>query len=617
MHFVSDLRLTPDSGEPVKIRGQRMTLQRQIVAIVLCMVLVPESGFAVDLSPRKWNPAEKAQAELGEMSPSPTQARVVEGKSGLVTGTMSPIAVRAGVEALKQGGTAADAAATVALTQITTALGSYVSYAGVLQLVYYEARTGKVYSLNAGWNSYLGETDPKSIPVDDLGPIAFGTKPTEGAEGRKTLVPGFMAGIEAMHKRFGKLKFQELFEPAIWYAESGVTISPVLAAFFKSREKFLSRTAEGRAFMNQAGDGVPKSGDRFLQADLAKTLRGVAKDGASYVYTGAWGQQFVAAVEREGGKATIEDMKRYEPIWEEPQSTSYMGHTVYAPGKSNGNGAVVLEALNLAEELKLDGMGPYFKDPKAFSALTRIVRKAVADKYTDDYLRTHGMSALMEDRISKAYAKKTAAQIEGEIAAQQPGPPHHTDAVVVIDQWGNIAALSHTINTLLWGTAGMVVGGIPISDAAGFQQASLAAIKPGDPLPTDMTPLIAMTDSKPVLALANVGESLIPEAVRLVVATFANSLDPLRAMAAPPLLMNAEPMKAGETWFTKPELVPEEAYDAEFLNKLGASGVVFEQRSKQDASNIKGTAVMGTIDPVSRVVRGVETSGVFGFVAAY
>jgi hypothetical protein len=102
-----------------------------------------------------------------------------------------------------------------------------------------------------------------------------------------------------------------------------------------------------------------------------------------------------------------------------------------------------------------------------------------------------------------------------------------------------------------------------------------------------------------------------------VVATFANSLDPLRAMAAPPLLMNAEPMKAGETWFTKPELVPEEAYDAEFLNKLGASGVVFEQRSKQDASNIKGTAVMGTIDPVSRVVRGVETSGVFGFVAAY
>ena len=594
-----------------------MTLQKQIVAIVLCMVLAPESGFAADLSPRKWKADEKALAEQGEMSAMPAQARVVEGKLGLVTGTMSPIAVRAGIEALKQGGTAADAAATVALTQITTALGSYVSYAGVLQLVYYEAKTGKVYSLNAGWNSYLGETDPKSIPVDDLGPVAFGTKPTEGAEGRKTLVPGFMAGIEAMHKRFGKLKFEELFEPAIWYADNGVTISPVLASFFGMRQKFLSRTAEGRAFMNQAGDGLPKSGDRFLQADLAKTLRGVQKDGASYVYTGAWGQQFVEAVQREGGKATMEDMKRYEPIWEEPQSTTFMGHTVYAPGKSNGNGAVVLEALNLAEEMKLDGMGPYFRDPKAFSGLTRIVRKAVADRYTDEYLRAHGMSSLIEDRLSKAYAKKAATQIEGEIAAQQQGPSHHTDAVVVIDRWGNIAAMSHTINTVLWGTTGMVVGGIPLSDAAGFQQTALAAIKPGDPVPTDMTPLIAMTDSKPVLALANVGESLIPEAVRLVVATFANRLDPLDAMAAPPLLMNAEPMRAGETWFTKPELVPEGAYDAEFLQKLGTSGVVFERRSKQDVSAIKGTAVLGMIDPVSGVLRGVETPGVFGFAAAY
>ena len=188
-----------------------MTLQRQIVAIVLCMVLAPESGFAADLSPRKWNPAEKAQAELGEMSPSPTQARVVEGKTGLVTGTMSPIAVRAGVEALKQGGTAADAAATVALTQITTALGSYVSYAGVLQLVYYEAKTGKVYSLNAGWNSYLARPIRRAFPWTTWARLRFGIKPTEGAEGRKTLVPGFMAGIEAMHKRFGKLKFERTF----------------------------------------------------------------------------------------------------------------------------------------------------------------------------------------------------------------------------------------------------------------------------------------------------------------------------------------------------------------------------------------------------------------------
>jgi len=61
-----------------------------------------------------------------------------------------------------------------------------------------------------------------------MGPVAFGRKPTAGAEGRKTLVPGFMAGIEAMHKRFGRLPFRELFRPAISYAENGVTISPLV-----------------------------------------------------------------------------------------------------------------------------------------------------------------------------------------------------------------------------------------------------------------------------------------------------------------------------------------------------------------------------------------------------
>jgi gamma-glutamyltranspeptidase/glutathione hydrolase len=594
-----------------------MRLQKQVAFIVMCMVLIPESGFGADLSPAKWKVEEKARAEQAEQMPWPLQARVVEGQQGLVTGTMSPIAVHAGVEALRQGGTAADAAAAVALTQISTALGSYVSYAGILQLVYYDAKSGKVSTMNAGWNSYLGETDPKSIPVDDLGPLAFGTKPTEGAEGRKTLVPGFMAGIEQMHKRFGRLPFRELFQPAIWYAENGVTISPLLATYFKMRETLLSRTPEGRAFMNQAGDSLPKLGDRFVQAALAATLRGVARDGARYMYTGPWGQHFVQAVQHEGGKATMEDMKRYQPIWEEPLSTTFLGHTIYVPGKSTEGSYQVLEALNLAEELKLDRMGAYGKDAKAFQALTQILRKAEADSYTDQYMRQNGLKSSREDQITKAYAKNAAALMEPRDQPPQEGPPHHTDAVVVIDRWGNIAALSHTINTVVWGTTGMVVDGIPVPDAAGFQQARLAGIKPGDPVPQDIAPLIAMTGAKPVLAIASVGSSLVPETVRLVVGTLANRLDPLAAMAAPPLLINMEPMKPGESFLTKPELIPEGAYDLEFLQHLRESGVNIEQKSQQEVYGIKGTAVMGTIDPQTHVMRSVETPGIYGFAAAY
>ena len=180
-----------------------MMLQKQVAFIVMSMILVPGSGFGADLSPAKWKAEGKARAEQAEQMPWPLQARVVEGQQGLVTGTMSPTAVHAGVEALRQGGTAADAAATVALTQVATGLGSYVSYAGIMELVYYDAKSGKVTTMNAGWNSYVGETDPKSIPVTDLGALSFGRTPTGGAEGRKTLVPGFMAGIEQMHKAMG------------------------------------------------------------------------------------------------------------------------------------------------------------------------------------------------------------------------------------------------------------------------------------------------------------------------------------------------------------------------------------------------------------------------------
>jgi gamma-glutamyltranspeptidase len=142
-------------------------------------------------------------------------------------------------------------------------------------------------------------------------------------------------------------------------------------------------------------------------------------------------------------------------------------------------------------------------------------------------------------------------------------------------------------------------------------------IKPGDLVPHDMTPAIAMAGNKPVLALASIGESLTPETLRVLVGTLANHLDPLAVMAAPPLLVNNQPEKAGESFSTKPELVPEGAYDLDFLQHLRTLGVNTEQKSKQEANTLRGTAVLGTIDPQSGVLRSAETPGVFGFAAAY
>ncbi len=163
---------------------------------------------AADISPATWPAAERERAEKREAAGwTPAAARSISSKNGVISAIASPIAVQAGVMVLREGGTAADAAATVALTEITTELGSVVSYAGIMSLVYYDAKTRKVYSLDAGYNSYRNETDPSTIPVADMGSLntavqavrgkdASGpTTATVNGKGRETLVPGFMAGI--------------------------------------------------------------------------------------------------------------------------------------------------------------------------------------------------------------------------------------------------------------------------------------------------------------------------------------------------------------------------------------------------------------------------------------
>jgi gamma-glutamyltranspeptidase/glutathione hydrolase len=559
--------------------------------------------FAADLSPAKWPPDEKAHAESQELSVFPTKARLVEGRSGLVAATLSPVAALAGIEALKQGGTAADAASTIALTQITMGLGSYVSYAGILQLVYYDHRTRKLYSLDAGWNSYLGETAPQTIPAGD-----------DGAAGPKTLVPGFMAGIEAMHQRFGRLPFQSLFQPAIWYAGKGVTISPLLASYFAIREKYLARNPEGSKFLHQAGNPMPKAGDRFIQTDLAGTLRAVAKHGAAYMYTGDWARQFVDAVRREGGQASLEDMRRYRPVWSEPRSTTFVEHAVFAPGGSNEGGRQVLEALNLIEEMQIDRARPYFEDWTTFRDLSALLQFVELGPYTPpavaDFQRRHGLHFSPEDRDTKEYARGMAPLLES-------GPPRHSDAIVVADRWGNVAALVHSINTMPWGTTGIVAGGIPIGDPAALQQARLAAIQPGDRVPNDMAPVIVMRGGQPVMAIATVGSSLVAETVRILLGTFGNRLDLQTVLEAPPLLYNFQPLQSGETALRRTQLVPQGAYHPDFLSHLTAAGVAVEDQSRLQVLTIKGTAVVGAIDPSTRVWRTMETPALFDFAGAY
>jgi gamma-glutamyltranspeptidase/glutathione hydrolase len=546
------------------------------------------------LSPVNWPQAERQRVErLESMTVWPIDARTLATERGIVSATVSPIAAYTGVRALESGGDAADAAAAVALTQVATQLGSVVSYAGIMSLLYYDAKTHQVYSLDAGYNSYLHETEPQGIPVSDLGPLNAGRQPTiGGAKGRETLVPGFMAGIDALHGRFGRLPYRELFAPAIWYATQGVVVSPVLAQYFRMRQSFLARTPEGRQFLGQSGHELPKEGDVFKQPMLADTLRAVARHGARQLYTGPWGQEFVRIVQREGGRVTAEDLARYRPIWSEPYRKEAFGNTVYVNGPPHLGSYGLFAALEVAQTEAFEHARPYWTDPASLLTLARITERAAA---------------------ASANASPESHEAGGAVSTQRPG---HSNAIVVVDAEGNIAAVTHTINSVIWGDTGIVVGGIPIPDSAGFQQLRLAALKPGDRVPHEIIDTITLNKGLPVLATAGIGVALLPESLRIVLAVLAQHEELGGVLAAPPLLFSFGTQQVSTDPARTLVRVPQNGYSSEFLAQVRASGATVDEVPSMQVLGLRGTVAAVQIDPQSNRRTAVDVPGVMVFNAA-
>ena len=175
--------------------------------------------------------------------------------------------------------------------------------------------------------------------------------------------------------------------------------------------------------------------------------------------------------------------------------------------------------MNLAEELALDRRPPYWKDPKVLCDLQRINNAiANAPHLVPDLvarLKEKGVDASPAAQLTKAYAKGLKPLLDSE-PKPQANEPRHSNSVVVVDKEGNIAAVTHTINSVIWGDTGIVVGGIPIPDSAGFQQERLAALKPGDRVPHEMVQTITFTGDKPILATAAIGSTLISESIKVV-----------------------------------------------------------------------------------------------------
>ena len=605
------------------------------LAFVLCWSFScpQDSTLSVALSPSLWPEGELEQyTKLNQTYDQPHP--LGEGRKGMVVGTSSALAVRAGVEALKQGGSAADAVMTTALTQITVGVGAAVSFAGAMVMTYYDASTGTVHSMNASYDTVRGETDPLSIPPGV-------------PSGRGTLVPGFMAGVAAAHERFGTLPFAALFEPSIYFAEEGFEIDTKMASRIEQRQQVITRFPETKRIFTKGNGGLYTNGDLFKQPELAKTLRRVSAEGTDYIYRGEWAAKLVEALAREGGKMTIEDLAAYDAIWSEPYRTSYRGYEVYAPGLPSFGGVNTIEALNLLELADLPSHGHHTASAESLYWLIQISRvpdllspplagSAVPRGLLDRYLP--GIDLTPESRVEKKTAallwermkgrgwnelqreaaetrRKGGAALDSllkDFKKKDPEQPGHTSAVAAVDEKGNVAAIIHSINSSIWGNTGIFVDGISIPDSGSFQQELISQVGPGGRVPEWDNPFVVLKDGKPFLTGGSVGFGYWEASLQALVNVLDFGLDPKAAVEKPQIRKNwpvEEPLRlpSGEGEF------PEE-----ILAAVQGMGLNLEIVSDPRDASFSGYWVGIRIDPESgKLQGGVPPRNMNGRAVAY
>jgi gamma-glutamyltranspeptidase / glutathione hydrolase len=596
-----------------------------LVLFALLLALTPAGDTASQsrqsaggkMSPEAWPPGELEKywrLQHDNQRPHPA----VESDKGMVAVTNNAFSARVGLEALQQGGSAVDAALATSLAQIALDGGSSISYAGILTMVYYDVASKKVYSLNAGFNTVLEEKDPLTIPE--------GGKPS----GRTALVPGFFAGVQAAHDRFGKLPFASLFDPAIYLAEKGFVLDTSLPYVINMRKDVLSRLPETkRVFTKQDGEFY-KAGDLFKQPQLAETLRKVAARGTDYIYQGEWAKKFVAAVQSEGGKMTLADLKAYRPSWSEPLQTSYHGYQIYSLGYPSVGGINTIEAFNLLEAADLKQYGHFTTAPEALYEFIRICRAGFFLSHWPTqtfkmYLPDFDLAP--ESRVKKDSARLLWRKMHepawekmlSEITPKGKGD-NHSAGVVAVDGQGNMAAVLHTIYAIAWGNTGIFVDGISIPDSAAFQQSDIARIKPGDRLPDTAPLVIVLKNDKPFLASGGVGSGLHQTTMINLVNVLDFGMDLKKSIDTPNFMgpfygMIIDGVRSAPQYYM--EVLAEGEFDENLVKTVVAKGQAIKLLLKDQTWGQRGYWVAIQIDPKTGKRIGVVPPLLNGEVAGY
>jgi gamma-glutamyltranspeptidase / glutathione hydrolase len=380
---------------------------------------------------------------------SRTQARSMVVSRGGIVATESPLASQAGAMILAQGGNAIDAA--VAANAVIGVVEPMMNgMGGDLFAIVYEAKTGKLYGLNAsGWA-------PAKLSIEFLHAKNEDKMPQSGID--SVTVPGAVDGWSKLLSRFGSKNFPEVLAPAIHYAENGFPLPELAAAYWAESEKKLHTDPNAVATFLIDGHS-PKLGEVFRNPDLAHSLELVAAGGRDAFYKGDIATRIVATSTKLGGSMSAADLAEYSSEWVEPISTTYRGWTV-SEIPPNGQGIAALEMLNIMETFPFR----QFQNPAdATHVMIEAKKLAYADMYR--YVADQKFSRVPVDgMLSKAYAAQRAKLIDMAKANCNVGPGNpefsakgDTMYLSVVDRDGNMVSLIQS-NYSLFGS-GVVADG--------------------------------------------------------------------------------------------------------------------------------------------------------------
>ena len=354
----------------------------------------------------------------------------------------------AGSQVLARGGSAVDAAiAANAVLGVTEPMMNGMG--GDLFAIYWEAKTGKLYGLNAsGWA-------PRGLTIAHLRANDVTAMPPNGID--SVTVPGAVAGWQALHERFGRIPWKDLFKSAISYADDGYPVPEVIASYWNDAAGWIANDAEARRVYLPGGK-PPAVGQVFQNHDLAKALRLVAENGADAFYKGEIARAIVNTSRSLGGTIAVDDLAEFSPEWVEPISTTYRDWTIYEL-PPNGQGMAALEMLNIMETTPASPDGPL--------SVVELHKKIEAMKLAYADLEHYNADPRyakipVKGMLSKEYARERAKLIDPakancDVAAGAP-PFSDTTYLSVVDREGNIVSLIQS-NYEAFG-AGLVVHGM-------------------------------------------------------------------------------------------------------------------------------------------------------------